>query len=1149
MKIHEVLAFDPRTRGLANSGQARITKLDDDRHVSELRAELETFVCDGHYGEAIQTILSSYLRNLDKPKQDAAWVSGFFGSGKSHLLKMLCHLWVDTQFDDGVTARSLVHGMPQEVTDLLAELDTHVKRSQIEPVMASGTLPAGSGDFVKMTVLSIILQSRGLPEQYAQARFCFWLQDEGHYNTVRKAVEDAGRTWSKELNNLYVSGVIAKAVLDCDPNFAEDERSARATIKAQFPANPSDITTKEFLEMARKALAVDGQIPLTMLVLDEVQQYIGDSTDRAVAITEVTEAIYTQLDSRIMLVASGQAALNATPQLQKLKDRFRINAPLSDTDVEAVTRKVLLHKNAASIRDIESVLQDNAGEIDKHLDGSRLSSRPEDAATIVKDYPLLPTRRRFWERCFRAVDAQGTQSQLRSQLRILHDTLKTHADRDLGTVIPADELFTAIAPNLVQTGVLLNELDLRIRKLDDGTPEGHLNQRICGLVFLISQLPREDGIDDGIRATSKIVADLLVDDITIDSGPFRKQVENALEAMSNNGTLMKVEEEYRLQTTEGSEWDKDFRTREASIRNNAAEIEHARSQLLGHKAQEAADKIKLSHGESKEKRQVQLHTGSTEPQTTGDQITVWMQDGWSIAQKEVENAARARGHDDAVVHLFFPRKSADELIALIAKAEAARQVIETKGIPSTPEGQEARKSMQSRYASSQVSLETLIHEIAVAAKVFQGGGNEKFGSDLEAKLRDACTASMARLFPQFDDGDHKGWGAALNRARKGNDEPLKLVDWTQATDDHPVVREVMVQIGTGAKGAEVRKTLQGSPFGWPRDAIDTAIIALHRSGAIRASLNNQPLKPGELDQNKISTTDLHPESVRLSASQKMSLRGLFQKANVSVKSGEEEVKARAFLDAVRQLAEQASGDAPKPALPDMSFLNDLSSLHGTEQLSKILDQKDAIEASIRDWTHVRSVIDTREPAWNTLKRLSRYTSGLPVHDTVISEMGAIESNRSLTHSTDLVTPLVSQAANALRAAVTEQDKAYADAFTHGQSALNADKAWQQLGEDDQRAILSQVGLQEPKPSAIGSDDELITSLTQSDLPARSSAVSAVGDRIARALAAAAQKLKPDAKRVDLRAATLNTEAEVKAWIAEQESKLLTEVAKAPVIVG
>ena len=75
----------------------------------------------------------------------------------------------------------------------------------------------------------------------------------------------------------------------------------------------------------------------------------------------------------------------------------------------------------------------------------------------------LPTRRRFWERCFRAVDAQGTQSQLRSQLRILHDTLKDHAERNLGAVIPADVLFSAISSRLVETGVLLNELDLRIR--------------------------------------------------------------------------------------------------------------------------------------------------------------------------------------------------------------------------------------------------------------------------------------------------------------------------------------------------------------------------------------------------------------------------------------------------------------------------------------------------------------------------------------------------------------------------------------------------------------------------------------------------------------------------------------------------------------
>ena len=85
MKIHETLARDPRSHALANSGQARITSETDERATAELRAELETFVCDGQYGDAIERILKSYLNNLDRPKQDAAWVSGFFGSGKTEI--------------------------------------------------------------------------------------------------------------------------------------------------------------------------------------------------------------------------------------------------------------------------------------------------------------------------------------------------------------------------------------------------------------------------------------------------------------------------------------------------------------------------------------------------------------------------------------------------------------------------------------------------------------------------------------------------------------------------------------------------------------------------------------------------------------------------------------------------------------------------------------------------------------------------------------------------------------------------------------------------------------------------------------------------------------------------------------------------------
>ena len=1150
MKIHEILERDPRTHALANSGQARITSDKDDRAITELRAELETFVCDGQYGDAIERILKSYLSNLDRPKQDAAWVSGFFGSGKSHLLKMLGHLWVDTKFDNGVTARSLIHGLPEEIQAHLKELDTMVTRSKRPAFAAAGTLPAGSGDFVKMTVLSIILEACGLPQQHAQAKFCFWLQEEGYYDSVREAVEATDKKWLKELNNLYVSNVIAKALLDSDPNFASDEREARQTLRAQFPNKSDDITTDEFLKMTRQALEIDGELPLSILVLDEVQQYIGDSLDRAVAITEITEALYTQLDSKVIVVASGQNALSGTPTLQKLQDRFRINASLSDADVETVTRKVLLHKKPSCVSDVNVMLDQNSGEISKHLDGTRLSARSEDSKTIVQDYPLLPSRRRFWEECFRAVDAAGTHSQLRSQLRILHDSLKNIADRDIGAVIPTDALFNAIAPNLVQTGVLLNEIDLRIRQLDDGTEAGKIRKRICGLVFLISKLPRESGSDTGVRATTRNIADLLIDDITVDSGPFRKQVERELEYLAENGALMKVGNEFRMQTTESAEWDRAYREKAGVLRQRESDISVKREQLFGASVQRVVGEIRLLHGECKERRNLHLYIGADEPVSNSDHIIVWLRDGWSIAQKDVEAEARQRGQEDPILHVFLPRKAADDLTSRIIDLEATRRVIDLKGIPSTNEGKEARKSMESRHSTAQQMLDELIQEIISAARVFQGGGNEVYGESLSKKLETAAKASLARLFPEFSDGDHKAWGIALKRAREGSDEPLRIVGWEKATEDHKVVRRVKSEVGNGTKGNDVRNKLQSSPYGWPRDAIDTALIILHRREVISAHLNGQPVKQGQLDQNRISKTVFKLEADEpLSVEDKLEIRSLFHDAGLSVNSGEEKAKATEFLSELQTLAEKAGGEAPLPACPSTTRIDDITRLHGNEQLRAILDAKDELNSSRKSWLEISERVTKRLPQWNQLEQMLPHAEKLSVYKDIYPEMQAIISNRSLLDDTDYVTLLLAEVANVLRSALAKKAKDYESAFKEGMKSLDADSSWKQIDKKEKQAILAQVALSSMLSPVTKTNKDILHELNRSSLDARNSEIVAIPARITNALEKAARSLNPEAITVSIRAATLEDETAVNAWIEEHRKKLLEAVAKGPVIIG
>ena len=878
MRIHELLDRDPLRVSLANSGQARITGGSDARVLRELRAELETFVCRGRFADALQRILERYLTSLDASRQDAVWVSGFFGSGKSHLLKMLAHLWEDTKFDDGATARGLVaERLPDEVADALRELEVRARRLGTPLVAAAGSLLGGNVGHVRLSVLSIVLRACGLPEQYAQARFCFWLDDNGLLDRVRGAVEAAGRDWGRELHNLYVSPVIAQALIDADPTFAENVRAARQLLFNQFPQPRADITTDEVVTAARRALAADSEVPPTILVLDEVQQYINEERDRAAIITELAEAVQTRFDSRLLLVASGQSALSAgTAALQWLTARFRVSVQLTDAEVEAVTREVLLRKRPTATPAIEEMFDAHAGEVSRHLQGTSLAVRPEDRDDDVDDYPLLRTRRRFWEACFQTADPSGTQSQLRSQLRILYDSLREVAGEPLGNVIPASDLFRALSADLVGADVLLNEINTRIARLDDGTEAGTLRADLCGLVFLIGKLPREEEMDLGVRAHAGTLADLLIRDVTRDSGPFRHQVATELEGLATEGVLMKVADEYRIQTTEGAAWERDFREHRTAMARNEVEIAARREQLLSGAVEEIVRSLRLVHGDAKVRRRAALHVTTDPDVADGDAVRVWLRDEWSVSWARVRSEALERGMEDPVLHVYLPKRSADELRKHIVGVEAAQRVLDRRGSPASREGREARTSMKSRHDGAKAACDELVRAIVRSARVVQGGGNELFDGDLQAKLERGADASLARLFPSFPEADHRAWHVAAKRAWEGSDQPFAVVDWDGRVSEHAVSKRVLDTVGTGARGSRVRKTLEAAPYGWPRDAVDAALVALHRNGHLRAERNGRPVTAtAQLDQTAIAKCDFRPEKVRLNARQRIQLRGLF----------------------------------------------------------------------------------------------------------------------------------------------------------------------------------------------------------------------------------------------------------------------------------
>jgi hypothetical protein len=885
MNNRELYFRDPTTIELLNNGVSKVSEIGhDERQIKTLRFELETFVCDGEYARGLERILKAYLDGLGREEQKAVWVSGFFGSGKSHLVKVLRYLWEDYRFADGATARSLVK-LPAEVGDLLTEL-TNRSKSLGGLRAAAGTLGAGAMDNVRLAFIQLILRAAGLPENLAQAQFILWLRSSGLEAKVEEALRRQNRELGREVLSLKLSIPLADALVSADPKYAT-AANAQAAIRAEYPDITSP-TMGQSLDFLQQVFSEKGNLPCTLLVVDEVQQFIGEKIQRAMDLQEIAEHCCTKLNQRLLLVGTGQSALNTTPSLQRLQARFAVRVQLSDADVE--------HESA-----ISKCLDANQGELARHLQNTRFAANHDDDKFLVADYPLLPTRRRFWEKVLRNTDHSGTKAQLRSQLQIVFEATRQTAPASVGTVVPADFIYDQISTDLLNSGELEREYNEIILKQRDGTKDGDLRSSMCALIFLIGKLPRTPGADDGVRANSETLVDLLVSDLTNDRPKLDQQVPKLLKQLVDAGQVMAVESEYRLQTREGVLWTHDFNRRRSSVLNDDQRINSKRAELLRDGAKQALKPVSLQQGTSRQPRKLLFELSSSRPTYSSDEVTLWVRDGWSDDDKSVLNDARAAGVNSPLLFGFLARLHHEELRQAIASHVAAQETLDAHGPAATPESIEARKAVETHLEVARHRIQELLGQTIAGAKVFLGGGQEAAGIELADKVQDSANSALERLFPQFSEADHANWGQVVTRARAGDVGALSQVGYPGDVTKHPVCRRVLDFIGAGKKGKDVQEHFRSAPFGWPKDAIDGALYIMLVAGNLRATYNGQPAQ-ASLPQNQVGAASFYVDVPPLNVQQRLDLKALFQKIAITAQNGKETEAASQFLQKLPSLS-------------------------------------------------------------------------------------------------------------------------------------------------------------------------------------------------------------------------------------------------------
>lgn len=1151
MNNRELFLVDPTTFTIPNDGVTTVYNPLTEKDWEVVRYELESFVCEGEYYRGLERILSSFLTNLDQPKQPAAWISGFYGSGKSHLVRVLQYLWSDIELPDQAHARSLVN-LPVDIQDLLKELSTKGKQAG-GLWSAAGKLTAAADESVRLGLLGILFQCANLPEQYHQARFVIWIKQEGYYEAVRDWVEAQGDSFKDELVNLFVSQSIANGLLQAYPGFANTPGEARKLLAAQFPEK-KDISDDEFLYTVENVLELQqqtpGKLPLTLIIFDELQQFMGDDSQRIFEMQNVVEACCARMGTRLLFVGTGQASLYALPQLSKLQDRFKLKVLLEDSDVETVVRQVVLRKAPDKIAKLQNILDTIRTEIDRHLVGTQIAPSTADKDVLVADYPLLPTRRRFWERVLRAIDIGGTAAQLRTQLRVTHEANRLVANYPVGTVVPADVIYQQQESSMLQSGALLREIATIIQTQDNGIPEGRLKERLCSLIFLISKLPTEGAAITGLKANPETLADLLVEDLTQGSTTLRQQIPDLLELMTQQGILMKVEDEYRLQTAEGSRWEEDFRKRFTSIRSNDARIASERSSEFRLAVKTALNGISLVQGASKTPRKFELYFGLNAPKADSNVVPVWVQDEWSVSEKIVREAAQAAGTENPIVFVLLPKREADALRDILATFNAAKETLITRPNPTTPESFEARRSMDSRQATERTKLNALITDIIEKGCVFQGGGYEIIESNFTTAVKTALDASLARLFPKFSMADHTGWGSVVRKAQDGAPDALKAVGYDGDVNQNPVCQEILNFIGgSGKKGSEVRKSFTGTGYGWPQDAVDGSLLVLLAGDFITASQNTQPKTIKQVNQGNLGITDFRLQGVNITISQRIAMRGLLTDLNIPYKPNEEAASIPAALQLLTDLANEAGGPPPLPEKPATLKLDTLQSLSGNEQFTAIVDAKGELIDSYHAWSTAKEKKALRLPRWTRLQQLHQHSAGLPLFAQIAPQIQAIQTGRTLLTDPDPVTPLIAKLIEVLRSILLSATRRYQESYQAHLTILNDSEPWKKISAEQRQVILEQCGLACISIPQVGTEDKLLAALDSTPLSAWENRIAALPARFEKALLQAAKILEPEVVKVIPKSTTLRCEAEVDAYLGELRSEIMDHIQKnKPVIL-
>jgi hypothetical protein len=274
--------------------------------------------------------------------------------------------------------------------------------------------------------------------------------------------------------------------------------------------------------------------------------------------------------------------------------------------------------------------------------------------------------------------------------------------------------------------------------------------------------------------------------------------------------------------------------------------------------------------------------------------------------------------------------------------------------------------MESTRGRAEETAKAILREAVERAQVIVAGGAE-IGDGLKRAdaVREAATRVLDRLYPEFAVADYAAWDRVVSQARRRVPDALKEAGHTGDPQDHPVCRALLRALRPSRKGSELHATFAAPPFGWPREAVEAAMLVLANAGQIKVSgTDGKPVVAADLNATQLRTCTIAPENRVVSAGERIAVRSLGQPLGLTIPSGQENDHLLTIVDRLQQAAEGAGGPPPAPPIPEVPGMNEFRSSTGNDLLAELAARAEELKPLIAQWQAARAEKELRLRDWS-----------------------------------------------------------------------------------------------------------------------------------------------------------------------------------------